>query len=317
MYYYSANQYFQDKFGKKVYKLSLNAGMTCPNRDGKVGVGGCIFCSGGGSGDFAPDSDLSISKQIELAKSKVAGKIKTDEPPQYIAYFQAFTNTYSSVSHLKKIYTEALDHKDIAALSIATRPDCLSADIIELLSEINKIKPVMVELGLQTIHENTAEYINRGYNLNCFDNAVTALHEINVDVIVHLIFGLPGETPDMMMESVNYVGNLVNEGKVSGVKLQLLHILKGTKLADDYMSGALNQIGFHVLDMEEYIDLICRALNILPAKTVIHRLTGDGPKSLLMAPLWSADKKKVLNALNSRLNSTDKLLPESDCRLPG
>lgn len=286
MEYYSFNQYLKDTFGCKVYKISINAGFTCPNRDGTLGTRGCIFCSKGGSGDFAESSTLSVTEQIESGKQRVSKKIKSGK---YIAYFQAFTNTYAPIDVLAEKYCEAINHPDIVGISIATRPDCLGEEVLTLLSEINKIKPVFVELGLQTIHEKTAEYIRRGYPLSVYDNAVKALKKAGINTVVHLIIGLPNESREDMLESVEYAC----KSGADGIKLQLLHILKGTDLADDYLSGK-----FETLSMEEYLSIIKDCVEIIPKNVVIHRLTGDGPKKDLIAPLWSADKKSVLNALN-------------------
>lgn len=286
MQYYSLNKYLRDTFGDKVYKLSLNAGFTCPNRDGKLGTKGCIFCSAGGSGDFAESSSLSITQQIERGKERVAKKIKSGK---YIAYFQAYTNTYAPVEILKSKYMEAVNHKDIVALSVATRPDCLGDDVLKLLDEINKIKPVFVELGLQTIHERTARYIRRGYTLDVYDKAVSDLKKIGINTVVHLILGLPGETKQDMLDSVKYVC----ESGIDGIKLQLLHVLKNTDLEKDYAQGK-----FKTLEMDEYLDILKSCVDIIPDNIVIHRLTGDGAKKDLISPLWSADKKKVLNAIN-------------------
>ena len=286
MEYYSFNQYLKDTFGCKVYKISINAGFTCPNRDGTLGTRGCIFCSKGGSGDFAESSTLSVTEQIESGKQRVSKKIKSGK---YIAYFQAFTNTYAPVDVLAEKYYEAINHPDIVGISIATRPDCLGEEVLTLLSEINKIKPVFVELGLQTIHEKTAEYIRRGYPLSVYDNAIKALKKAGINTVVHLIIGLPNESREEMLESVEYAC----KSGADGIKLQLLHILKGTDLADDYLSGK-----FETLSMEEYLSIIKDCVEIIPKNVVIHRLTGDGPKKDLIAPLWSADKKSVLNALN-------------------
>lgn len=286
MEYYSFNQYLRNKFGCKVYKISINGGFTCPNRDGTIDTRGCIFCSAGGSGDFAESPSLSITQQIENGKKRVEKKIKSGK---YIAYFQAFTNTYAPVNVLREKYLEAVNHPDIVMLSIATRPDCLSSEVLSLLKEINKIKPVMVELGLQTIHEKTAKYIRRGYSLNVYDEAVRNLKNIGINIVVHLIIGLPFESKEDILESVKYVC----DSGIDGIKLQLLHILKGTDLEKDYQNGL-----FSALSMEEYLDIIKSCVEIIPKNIVIHRLTGDGAKMDLIAPLWSADKKKVLNAIN-------------------
>lgn len=290
MKYYSFNEYLKNTFNQKIYKISLNAGFTCPNRDGKIDTRGCIFCSKGGSGDFAENPNLSITEQIEQGKKRVEKKIKNGK---YIAYFQAFTNTYAPIETLREKYFEAVNHKDIVALSIATRPDCLPDDVIALLDEINKIKPVFVELGLQTINEKTAEYIRRGYPLSVYDEAVEKLKKINVNIVTHIILGLPNETKEDMMNSVKYVCN----SRTDGIKLQLLHVLKGTDLANDYNAGK-----FKTLEFDEYLDIIKTCVEVIPDNIVIHRLTGDGAKKYLIAPLWSADKKRVLNSINKALS---------------
>lgn len=286
MEYYSFNRYLRERFGCKVYKISINGGFTCPNRDGTLGTRGCIFCSAGGSGDFAESPELSITQQIEKGKERVKNKIKSGK---YIAYFQAFTNTYAPVETLRKKFTQEINHPDIVMLSVATRPDCLPEEVIELLKELNDIKPVCVELGLQTIHEKSAEYIRRGYKLECYDNAVKRLKAAGLEVVCHIILGLPGETKSDMLESVDYAC----KSGIDGIKLQLLHVLKGTDLAKDYENGK-----FKVLTMDEYLDILKSCLDIIPKNIVIHRLTGDGAKKDLIAPLWSADKKRVLNAVS-------------------
>lgn len=285
MRYYSLNEYLKSTFDEKVYKISLNGGMTCPNRDGTIDTRGCIFCSRGGSGEFAASAILDIKNQIEQAKQRI--KAKTD-CRKFIAYFQPFTNTYASVEYLEKIFTQAIEGDEIVALSIATRPDCLGDDVLALLDRLNRIKPVWVELGLQTIHKQTSDYIRRGYELEVYDTAVRNLHSIGINVITHIILGLPNESKEMMLETVKYVGE-----RTDGVKLQLLHILKDTDLLDDYNAGK-----FKALTLEEYIDILCDCIEILPENVVIHRITGDGDKKLLVAPLWSADKKNVLNSIN-------------------
>lgn len=285
MRYYSLNEYLKSTFGEKVYKISLNGGMTCPNRDGTIDTRGCIFCSRGGSGEFAASAVLDIKNQIEQAKQRI--KAKTD-CRKFIAYFQPFTNTYASVEYLEKIFTQAIEGDEIVALSIATRPDCLGDDVLALLDRLNRIKPVWVELGLQTIHKQSSDYIRRGYELEVYDTAVRNLHGIGINVITHIILGLPNESKEMMLETVKYVGE-----RTDGVKLQLLHILKDTDLLDDYNAGK-----FKALTIEEYIDILCDCIEILPQNVVIHRITGDGDKKLLVAPLWSADKKNVLNSIN-------------------
>lgn len=292
MEYLSFNKYLKDKFGQKVYKISLDGGFTCPNRDGKIDTRGCIFCSKGGSGDFAQNRNLSITEQIENGKKIVEKKIKSGK---YIAYFQAFTNTYAPVEILRAKYNEAIKHPDIVALSIATRPDCLGDDVIELLDEMNKIKPVFVELGLQTIHSDSAKYIRRGYGLEVYNEAVKKLKNIGVNIVVHIILGLPNESEEDMLESVKYVC----QSQIDGIKLQLLHIIAGTDLAKDYEKGL-----FKTLEFDEYVELIAKCVAIIPKNIVIHRLTGDGAKKDLIAPLWSADKKKVLNAINKALRES-------------
>ena len=284
MYYYSLNEYLKNTFGEKVYKISLDGGMTCPNRDGTLGTRGCIFCSRGGSGEFSADRRLNISAQIEQAKARI--QAKTD-CRKFIAYFQPFTNTYAPVGYLRKIFYEAIAPDEIVALSVATRSDCLSDEVLALLSELNQIKSVWVELGLQTVHAQSAAYIRRGYPLSTYDKAVADLHAIDVSVITHVILGLPDETKKMMLQSVRYAGE-----RSDGVKLQLLHVLKDTDLLDDYKAAR-----FQALTLEEYVDILCDAVEVLPETVVIHRLTGDGDKKLLVAPLWSGDKKRVLNTI--------------------
>lgn len=288
MEYTTLNSYLKDRFGQKVYKIAINAGFTCPNRDGTIGTGGCIFCSKGGSGDFAESPTLSITEQIEKGKSRISGKIKNGK---YIAYFQAFTNTYAPVERLRALYTEAVNHPDIVALSIATRPDCLGDDVLMLLDEINQVKPIFVELGLQTSNESSARYIRRGYTNDVYDTAVSKLHSIGINVVTHIILGLPGESKQDMLKSVEYACKVTD-----GIKLQLLHVIDGTDLADEYKQGK-----FNVLSLEEYTQIIVDCVRIIPKNVVIHRLTGDGAKRDLIAPLWSADKKTVLNTINKAL----------------
>ena len=288
MKYTTLNNYLKERFGEKVYKIALNGGFTCPNRDGSIDTRGCIFCSKGGSGDFAESPDLTITEQIENGKKRLEKKIKDGK---YIAYFQAFTNTYAPVERLRTIYEEAINHPDIVALSIGTRPDCLGDDVLALLDELNKIKPIFVELGLQTINEDTAKYIRRGYTLEVYDKAVADLHKIGINVVTHIILGLPNESKEDMLNSVKYACKVTD-----GIKLQLLHILKGTDLAKDYEQGK-----FKVLTLEQYTEIIKECVQIIPENVVIHRLTGDGAKKDLIAPLWSADKKTVLNTINRAL----------------
>lgn len=287
--YHSLDYELKKRFGEKIYKLSLNGGMTCPNRDGKVGTRGCIFCSEGGSGDFAGSARQSVSEQIEAQKKLLSQKRPVKK---YIAYFQAYTNTYAPVNYLEEIFTEAIFRPEVAVLSIATRPDCLGEDVLELLERLNRIKPVWVELGLQTIHEETAAFIRRGYPLSCFEEAMENLRIRGLEVVVHTILGLPGETQDMVLETMRYL----NHKDIQGIKLQLLHILKHTDLAVYY-----EEHPFPVFSMEEYLQLLIRCLEVLSPDLVIHRLTGDGPKELLIAPLWSSAKRTVLNSLHQEL----------------
>ena len=289
------NSYLKSKYGKKIYKVSINAGFTCPNRDGTLGNRGCIFCSKGGSGDFAEDAALSITEQIELGKKRIESKLPNGNFG-LIAYFQAFTNTYAPIEKLEKVYMEAAAHPEVEIISIATRPDCLSEEVLNLLGRVNEIKPVWVELGLQTIHEKTAEYIRRGYPLSIYDEAVRNLRTLGIETIVHVILGLPGETREDMLATVRYVG----ESGVEGIKLQLLHVLENTDLADDYRAGK-----FECLSLDEYASLIKDALSVLPPDIIIHRMTGDGDKKILIAPKWSEDKKNVLNTLHRVLEITE------------
>lgn len=287
--YYALSDYLKETFGEKLYKLSLNAGLSCPNRDGTLDTRGCIFCSEGGSGEFASSPFLSITKQIEQAKLLIEKKYPKGH---YIAYFQAYTNTYAPVSYLEKIFTEAISHPDIKVLSIATRPDCLSLEILDLLEKLNKQKPIWIELGLQTIHPKTAAFIRRGYDLPVFETSVLRLHSLQIPVIVHVILGLPKETLDDMLKTINYLSNL----NIQGIKLQLLHILKNTDLANYYEKNF-----FSVFTLEEYIDVVISCLEHLSPEIVIHRLTGDGPKDLLIAPTWSLQKRHVLNILHQEM----------------
>ena len=291
--YYSLNDYLKQTFGEKVYRLSLNGGMTCPNRDGTLDSRGCIFCSAGGSGDFAASPSLSVTEQIEQAKERIQ---KKSNCKKFIAYFQAYTNTYAPVPYLKKLFTEAINHPDIVAISIGTRCDCLDDDVLELLCELNQIKPVWVELGLQSIHNETHTRIRSGFTYEQYLHAVTSLKEKHITVITHLILGLPGETKEMMLASVDAVAAL----PCDGIKLQLLHVLKNTDLASLYESDP-----FPVFSLEDYCDFIVTCVEHLPPRMVVHRLTGDGPRSLLIAPLWSTDKKRVLNTIQKRFRERD------------
>ena len=286
--YISANTYCRRVFGEKVYKLALSASNSCPNRDGTVGTGGCIFCSRGGSGDFAASALLSVSEQIEQAKAILAEK---GRGRKYIAYFQSFTGTYGDLTKLEQIYTEAARMPDIVGLSIATRPDCLGADAMAMLDRLSGLTTLWVELGLQTIHERTAKLINRGYSLDVYDEAMEKLSKLHAHRITHVILGLPGESRDDMLETVHYAGQ-----RTDGIKLQLLHVLEGTELAERYRQG-----DFKTLEQDDYCALVTDAVKLLPENVVIHRLTGDGAKKDLIAPLWSGDKKRVLAAINREL----------------
>lgn len=302
--YHSLNYYLKTTFGEKIYKVSLNGGMTCPNRDGTLGTGGCIFCSTGGSGDFAAPVCESVTKQIDNAIEGIKNAKTVGN--KFVAYFQSYTNTYAPVSHLRKIFMEAISHPQIVALSIGTRPDCLGEEVLALLEELNKIKPIWIELGLQTIHEKTADFIRRGYSLPVFEEAVNNLTNIGVEVIVHVIIGLPYETREEILETVRYLGRYSEKnyeagrvsGRIHGIKLQLLHVLEGTDLAQ-----YLNE--FSVLTMEEYVDLVIECIENLPQDMVIHRITGDGPKKILLAPLWSSSKKTVMNTIHKTMKERD------------
>ena len=285
--YKTSNDYYKEKYGCKVYKLSLDGGFTCPNRDGTVSTGGCIFCSSLGGGEFAERGN-NISEQLERAKRRVEGKIKDGN---YIAYFQSFTNTYAPYDRLKSIFYEAIIPDYIVGLNIGTRPDCLPDSTIELLKELNKIKPVTVELGLQTADDRVAQYINRGYKRDIYKNAVLRLKNAGIEVITHIIIGLPLDNP---IETAKFAV----ECGTDGVKFHLLHILKNTKLAEEYEKGNVNP-----LTLEKYAEILKSCIEVLPSYIVVHRITGDGAKKDLIAPLWSADKKKTLNFLNKYLQN--------------
>ena len=291
--YHSLDYMLRERFGEKVYKVTLNGGMSCPNRDGKIGSRGCIFCSEGGSGDFAADAELSITEQID---SQIEILSKKRPINKYIAYFQAYTNTYAPVEYLRKIFTEAVKHPAVVALSIGTRPDCLGEEVLELLGELNRIKPVWIELGLQTIHESTAQYIRRGYRLPCFDLAVEELRKREIEVIVHTILGLPGEKEEEILSTIRYL----NTKDIQGIKLQLLHVLRNTDLAADYASGK-----FEVMSREEYLNILQKCLENLDPSIVIHRITGDGPADLLIAPLWASRKREVLNMFHRQMKEQE------------
>lgn len=296
--YRTINYELKNKYGEKIYKIALDAGMTCPNRDGTLGTRGCIFCSEGGSGDFASSAcskeNISISEQLEngkkLFKEKNVGKL-------FIAYFQSFTNTYAPIPYLEKIFSEALSVPDVVGISIGTRPDCINDECIELFQKLKERFPskfIWVELGLQTIHEDTAILIRRGYPLPVFEDTVKKLSTIDIDIIVHVILGLPGENKEMMLETCKYLNSL----GIDGIKLQLLHVLKNTDLETLY-----RQKSFEILSLEEYIDIVISCLEVISSDIIIHRVTGDGPKNILIDPIWSTNKKMVLNTLHKELKT--------------
>lgn len=287
--YHSLNYFLRNKFGEKIYKISLDGGFTCPNRDGKVAIGGCTFCSARGSGDFAGSRILSITEQFEDRKEMMQKKWKDGK---YIAYFQAYTNTYAPVDELRRKYEEALAQKNVIAISIATRPDCLDDDVLDYLSELNKKTYLWVELGLQTINDETARNFNRGYDFEVFDNSLKKLQERGIEVVVHTIFGLPGETKEDMLKTVDYVAH----SGAQGVKFHLLHLMEGTRMVKQYENGELQ-----LLSKEDYIDLICEAVAMIPEEMVVHRLTGDAPRQSLIGPMWSLKKWEVLNDIDKAL----------------
>ena len=284
--YYSLNRYLRETFGEKVYKLALDGGMSCPNRDGMLDTRGCIFCSAGGSGDFAEGRCASVAEQIARAKERLRSKTGAEK---FIAYFQSYTNTYAPVDYLEKLFAEAISEPSVVALSVGTRPDCLSDEVVALLARLNRRKSVWVELGLQTIHADTSRYIRRGYGLKVYEDALRRLKAAGITVIVHVILGLPGES----RATIDYLGGV---HRPDGIKLQLLHVLEGTDLAEEWRAGRVP-----VMEPGEYYDLLCECIRRLPPDMVIHRLTGDGPKRILLAPQWTGDKKRVLNDLNREL----------------
>lgn len=284
--YYSANQYYRELFGEKAYKLSLDGGFTCPNRDGSLDTRGCIFCSAGGSGDFAEGAAHSVGEQLDRAVARISSKYSGG---RYIAYFQAFTGTYAPLQKLRDTFIPVIEDERIAGLSVATRPDCLEDCKIDLLKELAGRKPVWIELGLQTINEKTAAYIRRGYKLTVFEDAFSRLSRAGIPVTAHVIVGLPGENHGDHIKCAEYLA----DREISGVKIQLLHVLRGTDLAADYEAGL-----FNVMDREDYIKTVVDMIELLPPETVIHRLTGDGPRKMLIAPQWSTDKKNILNQIN-------------------
>lgn len=288
--YYTLDYYYKNKYNSKVFKVALNGNFTCPNRDGKISTLGCIFCSESGSGDFAGDKELPLKEQFEQVKAIL---LKKWPKAKYIPYFQANTNTYGPISKLKVLFNEAVTlDNDIVSISIATRPDCLSNETIEFLNELNQIKPVTIELGLQTIHDSTAKVINRGYNLNVFEDAVKRLNKYNIEIVVHIINGLPFETKDMMLDTVKYLNNL----NIHGIKIHSLFILKNTKLAEMFLNNE-----FNILTMDEYVDTTVEQLAIIRDDIVIHRINGDAPRDLLIEPQWSLKKLVVMNEIDKKM----------------
>ncbi len=291
--FYSLNYFLRHKFGCKVIKISLDAGFSCPNRDGTISRGGCIFCSERGSGDFAGSREFSIHQQFENIKSLMNNKWKNGK---YIAYFQAYTNTYGPVEVLREKYYEAMNQENVVGIAIATRPDCLSEQVLDLLEELNNKIYVWVELGLQTSNENTAIKINRGYNLETFEKAVKSLRKRKIDIVVHTIFGLPGENENDMLNTIKYISNK----DIQGIKFHLLHLMKNTPLVNLYNKGQLK-----FLEKQQYIDIVCKSITLLPKSIVIHRLTGDAPRKLLIGPLWSLKKWEILNSIDNTLEQRD------------
>ena len=291
--YNSLNYFLRNKFNEKIYKISLDGGFGCPNRDGKVSFGGCTFCSERGSGDYAGNRILSITDQFKDRKNIMKKKWKEGK---YLAYFQAYTNTYAPVNELKRKYEEALSQENVVGISIATRPDCLSDDVMNLLEEISKKTYLWVELGLQTVNDETAKKFNRGYEFKIFEEGIKKLQDRNIEVVVHTILGLPGESKEDMLKTIDYVAH----SKAQGIKFHLLHLMKGTKMVDDYENGSLR-----LLDQDEYIDLICEGISMLPEEMVVHRLTGDSPRDSLIGPMWSLKKWEVLNSIDKKLVEND------------
>lgn len=291
--YNSLNKFLRNKFGEKVFKISLDGGFSCPNRDGKAGYGGCTFCSSKGSGDYAGERVLSISSQFDNIKQMMNNKWKSGK---YIAYFQAYTNTYGPIEELRRKYEEAISKEGVVALSIATRPDCINEEVLNLLEEMNKKIYTWVELGLQTIHDDTALKFNRGYNLKVFDEAMEGLKTRDIDTVVHCIYGLPGESKDQMLETVDYIAH----SGAKGIKFHLLHLMKNTRMVKDFEEGRLQ-----LLSQEDYIDLICEGISRLPQDMIVHRLTGDAPRELLIGPMWSLKKWEVLNSIDKALEDND------------
>ncbi len=306
------SDYLKSKFGQKVYKIALSSGCTCPNRDGTIGTGGCTFCTAGGSGEFASPfrGEEQVAQEIEAAKERIARKFPKGLPPEerkYIAYFQSYTNTYGDTKRLNHLYQKVLERPDIVALSVGTRPDCLEDDKIKMLEELNELKPVWVELGLQTIHDRTARIIHRGYPTSVFTDCYGRLKKAGLTVIVHVILGLPGETREEMLETVQYLANLTPP--LDGIKLQMLNILEGSQMAEEYKENPFPQ-----MSMEEYCDLVVDCLKLLPKETVVHRMTGDGPRKLLISPKWITDKKRVMNMLRKKVQEAQEPAEEDRCK---
>ncbi|NLK95990.1 MAG: TIGR01212 family radical SAM protein [Clostridiales bacterium] len=291
--YHSLNYFLRNKFGEKVYKISLDGGFSCPNRDGTISKGGCVFCSERGSGDFAGNRTVSIDNQFKDIKKMMQKKWKQGK---YIAYFQAYTNTYAPIEELRRKYYEAIKEEGVVALAIATRPDCLSEEVIDLLEEINKKIYVWIELGLQTINDDVARKINRGYKLEVFEDTINRLKDRNIDFVVHSIFGLPGESKDDMLKTVDYIAH----SGAKGIKFHLLHLMKNTPLVKLYEKGELE-----FLSQEEYIDLICKSIMRIPENMVVHRLTGDAPRDLLIGPMWSLKKWEILNSIDKAMEENN------------
>ncbi|MHC1719426.1 MAG: TIGR01212 family radical SAM protein [Clostridiaceae bacterium] len=297
--YHSLNYFLREKFKCKVYKISLDAGFSCPNRDGSISYGGCIFCSERGSGDFAGNSQLSIHAQFEAIKSMMAKKWKEGK---YIAYFQAYTNTYAPIEVLREKFSEAVNEEGVVALAIATRPDCLKEEVLDLLEELNKKVYVWVELGLQTANAETAERINRGYKLEVFEDALKRLRKRGIDTVCHVIFGLPGENNEDMLDTIRYI----SKQDIQGIKIHLLHLMKNTPMVKLYDEGQLK-----FMEEDEYVDLVCRAIALLPPEMVVHRLTGDSPRELLIGPMWSLKKWEILNSIDNLLKDNDMFQGQS------
>lgn len=293
------SDYLKSIYGQKVYKIALSSGCTCPNRDGTLGTGGCTFCSAGGSGEFAGavTDDSRLDREIEAAEERVIRKLPKGLPAErrkFIAYFQSYTNTYGDTERLRNLYERVLKRPDIVLLSIGTRPDCIPDDKLRMLRELNDIKPVWVELGLQTVHDRTSKLVHRGYPTAVFDDCYHDLKDAGLAVIAHVILGLPGETREDMLDTVRYLSEL--QPQIDGIKLQMLNILEGSQMAEDYKVHPFEQ-----MTMEEYCDLVVDCLKLLPEGTVVHRMTGDGPRRLLISPKWVTDKKRVMNMLRKKI----------------